>query len=115
MTIEAQLERIADALEALNGTRTVAPSDKKDEALQQEATKVKAKKPAKPAADVADVADEAPTLDDVRDALKALQIVTDAATAKDLLAEHGAKLDDSKYDALIVAAEAAAAEASDDD
>jgi hypothetical protein len=115
MTIEAQLERIADALEALNGTRTIAPSEQEGEALQQEATKSESKKPAKPSSD--DI-NEAPTLDDVRDALKALQIVTDAGTSKAILAEHGAKtlskLDTSAYGELIAAANAAAEEAADE-
>ena len=127
MTIEATLERIADALEILAGSAAPVETPKAP------AKKAAAKKPAaeKKTAEAAPAAEEkteeaAPepaatqstrplTIEGVREALKALQKLTNAATAKGVLSDFGvstlSELDEATYADVIAAAEAAADDA----
>ncbi len=90
MTIEATLERIADSLEGIhrllaNGS-TVAPAE---DAPSESPAAPETPEPAAPVETETPAADDTGTAtkEDVRDALKALQKLTDAATAKGILAE----------------------------
>ena len=145
MTIEATLERIADALEILAGSAppvAAAPAEETPAAPKaKKPTAAEKKKAAAAAAAEAAAAEaeeeeteaetetetevEAPaaatqstqplTIEGVREALKALQKVTNAATAKGVLSDFGAstlsELDESTYADVIAAAEAAADDA----
>lgn len=91
MTIEATLERIADALEVIAGRSTPPAKEEPAPAKEEPKAKAKAEPKAKAPATV--------TSGDVREALKALQKATDAATAKGVLAEFEAnKLSDLSED-----------------
>lgn len=134
MTIEATLERIADALEILAGSAPpVAAAPAEETPAAPKAKKAAAKKPAaeKKTAEAAPAAEEkteeaAPepaatqstrplTIEGVREALKALQKLTNAATAKGVLSDFGvstlSELDEATYADVIAAAEAAADDA----
>ena len=93
MSLEAQLTRIADALEAMLQRPPEAP------AAAEKPKKAPAKK--KPAS-------SGPDKDDVRAALKDLQKAKGPQAARDLLAENGAKtltdLDSDAYSAVIESA-----------
>ena len=101
MTIEVQLGRIADALETLAGVRD-APTPASE-------PETKADKKADKKADTK--TETSVTVDDVRAALKALQKRTNAATAKKILSDRGAKtlsdLDEGDYAKVISEAESA--------
>ena len=115
MTIEATLERIADALEILAGSAAPVSTPKAEtpKAETPKAEKPKAEKPkaTKPKAKE-ETTDDAPDIGAVREALKTLQKATDAATAKGVLESFEVStlsaLDEGLYADVIAAAVAAA-------
>ena len=141
MTIEATLERIADALEILAGSAppvAAAPAEETPAAPKAKKPTAAEKKKAAAAAAAEEKTEEAApaaeekteeaapeaaatqstqplTIEGVREALKALQKLTNAATAKGVLSDFGvstlSELDESTYADVIAAAEAAADDA----
>jgi hypothetical protein len=110
MTIEAQLERIANALEAIaagsSETTQTSTSSTKPAPSQEKSSKKPSKKSSAPKESKGG---SESTKDDVREALKNLQKAKGAAAARDLLAENKAKtltdLDAEMYSSVIEAAE----------
>lgn len=121
MTIEATLERIAVALEAIAGKPTAVQSDPKPETTRKPRTTAAKSDPApdpasEPEVDPFAAVDEPakkPTRDDVRTALVACQGRIGPTAAQAILKKHGgvdtlpALKDDSKFAAIIAAANAA--------
>lgn len=110
MSIEKNLERIADALEILAGSvpPAAAPAPakaKKDKSPAKEETS----EPEAAAPAPAKESGEAPTKDVVRDALKALGKRLDSQTARQVLADAGANtltdLPEEQYQAVLDAIE----------
>lgn len=108
MSIEKNLERIADALEAIaSGTATTpSPSSKKSSEKSSKSSRGKSESSKTSSEDT-------PSKNDVRAALKALQKATDAKTAREMLQKFDAKtvtdLDEDNYAGLIEACEEACA------
>ena len=111
MTIEAQLERIANALETLassTGSAPAASSSTKPAKSQNSSGKATSETKSSPESSDP-VIKEA-----VREALKMLQKVKGAAAAREMLANHGAKtltdLDEAKFGAVIKEAKESASD-----
>lgn len=114
MSIEKNLERIANALEILAGSRPPVSTGQSPEATEAEpssspATTKPAKSTGKKSSEDKESKDDSPTVVDVRERLKALQKATDANTARSVLAQFDAKvlkdLSEDVYQNVITAAQ----------
>lgn len=118
MSIEKNLERIADALETIAAAHTVemivTPISKGDKVTGSSSTKAEKSTGSKSDSKESSKTSSGPELtkDDVRDALKTLQKAKGAAAARALLADHDAKtLTDLKTDEYMNVINAAEAQA----